>query len=104
MTIISKRDQERIRRHQDETGETAKCIYGIPISREAWISILVKYQISRTPAEYDPDLNMSYWINPDETVRILSKGNPFTEKYPITEITVYAKPDVVDWIEKQIKP
>lgn len=104
MTIISKRDQERIRRHQDETGETAKCIYGVQIPVELWGRILEKYQISGTPVECDTDLNMFYWINSDETVRILSRGNPFTEKDPITEITVYARPDVIDWIEKQIKP
>jgi hypothetical protein len=103
MPIISKRDQERIRRYQEMTGETAKCFYNISISTELWKKILEKYQVNITPAEHDKDLNQFYWMNPDETVRILSDANPFTENKAITVITVFAKQGVIDWFEELFK-
>ena len=103
MTTISKRDQERIRRYQEKTGTTAKCLFNISISKELWEKIIGKYQVNKIPAEHDERSVKYYWVNPDETVRILSDANPFTESKSITEITVYAKQEVIDWIEDLFK-
>ncbi len=102
MPIISKRDQERIRKHQQASGETARCFYGIPIPPETWARIAEEYEICAEPLEADADLGQYYWENPDATVRLLTKGDPRDPAGTVTEITVFARQEVVDWIGKAI--
>lgn len=99
MGIISKRDQERIRKHQQATGETARCFYDISISRETWERIVKEYGICESPVEADADLEEFYWENPQATVRLLTKGDPRESVKSVTEVTVFARREVVDWIE-----
>ena len=102
MTTISKRDQERIRKHRKLTGETAKCFYDIPITRETWDRIVCEYGIGESPVEADANLEEYYWENPDGSIRLLTKSDPRESNKPITEITVFARQEVVDWIEEVI--
>ncbi len=102
MTTISKRDQERIRKHQQLTGETARCFYDISITRETWDRIVKEYDICESPMEADTDLEEFYWENPEGTVRLLTKRDPREFDKSIMEITVFARQEVVEWIETVI--
>lgn len=99
MPIISKRDQERIRKHQEATGETARCFADLSISGKIWSKIVKKYEILKDPLEVDTDLGFCYWENQAGTVRLLTKGDPRDETSIVSEVTVYARPEVVSEID-----
>lgn len=100
MFIISKRDQRRIREYQEATGETARGFADVAISAQVWSELIQKYGIIKEPLEIDTDLGFCYWENQDGSVRLLSKGNPGEKTVIVSEITVYAKPEVVSEIDK----
>ena len=99
MGIISKRMQEQIRKYQQETGETAKCFSGISLTKELWEKIAKKYGIPESPLENEDGTGLVYWEGKDGKVRMLTRGNPNESDEPVEEITVYAKPKVVEDIE-----
>ncbi|MFA6292201.1 MAG: hypothetical protein WC637_10490 [Victivallales bacterium] len=99
MFIISKRDQARIRKHQEATGETARCFADLAISEQVWSELVQKYGIIKEPLEIDTDLGFCYWENHDGSVRLLTKGNPGDKIVVVSEITVYANPAVVSEID-----
>ena len=98
MSIISKRDQDRIRKYQETTGETARCFTDVAISGQTWSDIVQKYGILKEPLEIDTDLEFCYWENRDGSVRLLTKGNPGDKTVVVSEITVYARPRIVSEI------
>ncbi len=98
MTIISKRMQDQIRKYQQETGETARCFSDISLTRELWEKITEKYGIPESPLENEDGTGLIYWESGNGLVRLLTRGNPNESATPIEEITVYAKPKVVDAI------
>ena len=103
MGIISKRDQERIRKHQQTTGETARCFSGISLTKELWDKIAEKYGIPESPLENEDGTGLVYWESKDGKVRMLTRGNPNESEEPVEEITVYAKKEVVEAIGKVLK-
>lgn len=85
--------QEQIRKHQQETGETAKCFSGISLTEEIWLKLSETYGIPEKPLENDDGTGLVYWESKDGNVRMLTRGSP--NEGTVNEVTVYAKPDVV---------